>query len=438
MRLKEFFDTDFKEFSNADNVRSIPSVIDGFKDSQRKAIYGMLDNGNMEIKVSQAASSIALLTHYAHGEASLAGTLVGLAQNFPGSNNVNLLEPIGQFGSILSAEASSPRYIYTRPSSYMRQYIRTEDECILEHRYEDGDKAEPIYFLPVLPMWIVNGAIGVGTGHSVKILNRDPSAIKQYIEKKLSNINQQEKTIDKLMLPSFTGWTGDVIKVEDGKYELHGKLEVVNTTTIRVTELPIGYGVDKFKAILVDLIEEGKVKDYDNNSTESGFDFEVKVPREVSRLDIDELKKLFKLISRITENVTLWDTDGCLTNYPTVKDALDEFIQFRLSKYEERRLKQIEIISDELDFLLNKKKFILTWNDLDNPGKKSTSDLEQIMIKSGIKEEYLQRLFSLRISSLTLDQIDALNKEIQKKESEKTDLENKTNSQIYLEEIGKL
>lgn len=438
MRLKEFFDTDFKEFSNLDNVRSIPSLIDGFKDSQRKAIYGMIMNGSNEIKISQAAGKISVLTHYAHGEASLCGTLVGLAQNYPGSNNVNLLEPIGQFGSILSSEASSPRYIFTKPSDNMKKYIRSDDECILEHHYEDNDKTEPVNFLPVLPMWIVNGAVGVGTGHSVKILNRDPSNIKTYIQKKLDGVNLQDKTIEKLLMPSYTGWSGSVVRIDEGKYELHGKLEIINTTTIKVTELPIGYGVDKFKSILVGLFDEGKVRDYDNNSTEQSFDFTIKVPREVTSLPKDKLMGMFKLISRVTENVTLWDVDGCLTQYDNVQKALDEFIEYRIGRYEDRRLKHIQIISNELDFLLSKKTFILKWNELDNPGKKSQEDIEQYMIKNGVKEEYLPRLFSLRISSLTLNQIKELDEEIKKKNKAKEDLETTTAITLYKNELENL
>lgn len=436
MKLETFFNTDFKDFSNLDNVRSIPSVIDGFKDSQRKAVYGMLMNGQSEIKCAQAAGKFALLTHYAHGEGSMGDTIVGLAQDYPGSNNVNLFEPLGQFGSILSSESSSHRYIYTKPSKYLREYIRPDDDCILGHRYEDGDKVEPFNFFPILPMWILNGSVGIGTGHSVKILPRDPVKVSGLVERLLSGDKIQNRTIQRLLKPAFLGWSGEVLDGEEqGKYELHGVLEVVNTTTLRVTELPVGYGVDKFKAILVDLMDKGKVKDFNNNSTETGFDFEIKIPREVGKLDTTELKKLFKLVSRQSENVTMWDTTGKLKQYPSVYEALVEFVNYRVEKYETRRQKQISILEDELDFLRNKKLFILEWNTLSNPGKMKTLDIEDHMVKKGVKKEYLERLMSLRIASLTLEQIDELDKLIKKKTSEVKALESTTAHDMYKKDL---
>lgn len=435
MKVKEFFDTEFKDFSNLDNVRSIPSVIDGFKDSQRKAVYGMLQNGQSEIKVAQAAGKFSLLTHYAHGENSMGDTIVGLAQDYPGSNNINLFEPIGQFGSILSSDASSQRYIFTKPSENLRKYIRKEDDCILQHRFEDGDKVEPYHFYPILPMWLVNGSVGIGTGHSVKILPRDPNNVRQMIQKLLEGRNVQERTIKQLMTPTFLGWSGEVVQVEEGKFEIHGVIEVVNTTTLRVTELPVGYGVDKFKAILVDLMDKNKIKDYDNNSTEEAFEFEIKVPRETARLETSELKKLFKLISRQGENVTMWDGEDSLKKYENVFEALREFVDVRLEAYEERRVTQIKILQDENDFLENKKLFILEWNNLANPGKMKTADIEDHMQRKGVNPEYIQRLMSLRISSLTSELIKELEDAIKQKKSEIRSLESTTATDMYKAEL---
>lgn len=438
MKIIDFFNTDFKEFSNLDNVRSIPRLVDGFKDSQRKAVYGMLEHGNSEIKVAQAATKAALLTAYQHGETSMADTIVGLAQNYPGSNNVNLLEPIGQFGSILSSEAASHRYIYTKPSANMRKYIRVDDECILHHRYEDGDKCEPIYYLPVLPMWILNGAVGIGTGHSVKILPRCPRNVADYVQRTLSGTNMQDRTVEKLLAPSFNGWKGEVVSLGDNRYELHGVLEVVNTTTIRVTELPVGYGVDKFKSILVDLIDAGKVRDFDNNSTEAGFDFEIKVPREVGRLDVSKLKDLFKLITRHTENVTLWNVHGRLEQFPSVREALDSFIAFRTDAYEARRLKHLEILDDEVEFLQNKMLFIKTWNDQDNIGKLSVDKINGIMLKSGVLDKYLPRLMQLSVRSLTLDLIRELEVDIKDRQAKIKALASTDRTTLFSNDLNSL
>lgn len=437
MKLQEFFNTEFKDFSNLDNVRSIPSIIDGFKDAQRKAVYGMIKHGNNDIKVAQAAGKFALVTHYAHGEGSMAETIVGLAQDFPGSNNINLFEPIGQFGSILSSESSSHRYIFTKPSSNLRNIIKNDDDCILEHRYEDGDKAEPLNFYPVIPMWLINGAVGIGTGHSVKILPRDPQKVSNLI-KKLTNGNKpQQKTIDETLIPTFCGWTGKVIPSEEvqGRYEIHGILEKVNTTTLNVTELPVGYGVDKFKAILVDLMDKNLVKDFDNNSTEEGFDFTITIPREVGKKSHVDLMKMLKLIVRMTENITLWTTEGQLKRYNNVYDALLDFVEYRIDRYEDRRKKHIELFSDDQSFLEDKLKFILIWNDLENPGKMKTSLIENTMVKEGVREESLPKLMSMRISSLTLEQVEELKQKIKDIKQKITVLEKTQAGDMYSEDL---
>lgn len=438
MRIRDFINIDVKEFSNIDNVRSIPKLVDGFKDSQRKAVYGMMIHGPNEIKVSQAAGKFGLATAYAHGEVSMADTIVGIAQNFAGSNNINLFEPIGQFGSILSNESASHRYIFTKPSVNLRKYIRKDDDCILKHRYEDDEKVEPIHFLPVIPMWVLNGSVGIGTGHSVKIFPRNPREIMSYIQKKLDGVNQQERTIQKVFAPYFEGWTGDVVSLSNNRYEFHGIIEVVNTTTLRVTELPIGYSVDRFKTILVELMDAGTVRDYDNNSTDNGFDFEIKVPRNIGRSDVDSLKKTFKLISRQTENVTLWNLDGTLEQYDDVQSALDVWIEYRVKQYDVRRLKHIQTLDEEIDFLENKKRFILVWNKQDNIGKLSVDKIVEIMLQYKVKEQYLNRLLQLSIRSLTYNAINELDEDITIKRNEVQVLQESTPSGMFINDITEL
>lgn len=431
-RLKDFINTELREFSNYDNVRSIPSIIDGFKDSQRKAIFGAMTNGTGEIKLAQLSGIAALKTSYHHGEGSMGETLVGLAQNFPGSNNANLLEPIGQFGSILSPEAAAHRYIYTKPSKFLRQYIRKEDDPILKFREEEGQTLEPISYYPILPMWIVNGVVGIGTGHSVKILSRDPKKVASLVSKMVSGVSVQQKTIEAAMTPHFNGWGGEVVSLGESSFELRGKLEVVNTTTIRIQTLPIGYDVDKYKGILIKLMDEGVVKDFDNNSTENGFDFLVTVPREVSRRDPETLHSLFKLSARVTENVTLWDTSGKLRRYTNVFEALQEFVEYRKGVYEVRKSKQLEILSEELGWLKNKIAFITYWNQkLKDPHKKTKEELRSELGKV-IDEKYFDRLLALQIRSLTMEAVRELEKQVSDLTGERDTLEKTTTESMFV------
>ncbi len=433
MNISRFFDEEFKLFSQYDNVRSIPSIIDGLKDSQRKAVYGMFCHGQSEIKLAQLSGASSLISHYQHGEDSLAGTIAGLAQSFPGSNNMNLFEPIGQFGSILSSEPAAPRYIYTKPSSNLRLLFRKDDDCILEHRYEDGDKAEPVNYFPILPLWIVNGSVGIGTGHSVKILPRDPKAVSDLIKKIVNGVAVRESSLKKALHPHYNGWKGEVKEIGEGKFELHGVIEKINTTTLRVTELPVTYELDKFKQILTDLMDANVVKDYDNNSTENGFDFIIKVSREYGRMPIDKLMTKFKLITRVSENVTMWNTEGKLQRYTSVYEALTEFVQYRLVVMEKRRLTLISDLTEVNDFLSSKLNFIEHWNSIDNAGKLKRSDIEKLMTEVNVN--HFDRLFAMNISSLTLDKIDDLKNEIYVNEMEILRLKRDDADSMYIEDL---
>lgn len=435
--LKDFINGELKAFSNLDNVRSIPSIIDGLKDSQRKAVYGMILHGNSEIKCAQLAGFCSLHTQYAHGESSMAATIVGLAQRFPGANNLNLLEPIGQFGSILNSTSAAVRYIYTKPSHHLRNVLRIEDDTILEYREEEGDKLEPINYFPVIPLWLVNGSVGIGTGHSVKILPRDPKKIVSLIQKMVDGVKVQQRTIEQALTPHFVGWKGTVSSAGDlTQWELKGVLEKVNTTTIRVTELPVTYDVDKYKSILIKLMDAGKVKDYDNNSTEDGFDFTISVPREVGKLDLEELEDLFKLKNRIGENITMWNTQGKLNKYPSVLEALQEFVEFRVGKYAIRKERQLENMNSEMSWLRARVKFIEYWNSgMKDPHKKSKEQLVK-ELKGVVPEEFIDRLLGLQIRSLTMEMVKDLKDKVSALENKILELEGKTESDLFVSDLG--
>lgn len=433
MDLKDFFNDEFKVFSNLDNVRSIPSLIDGFKDSQRKAVYGMIQHGQSEIKVAQAAGQFSLITHYAHGENSMAETIVGLAQSFPGANNINLFEPIGQFGSILCSQSASYRYIYTKPSPNLRKYIKVDDDCILDYRYEDEDKAEPKCFYPIAPFWILNGSIGIGTGHSVKILPRNPENVLKAITMIMKGKSREQ--IEPLLIPSFSGWSGTIETSEAKQHTITGVINKVNTTTLRVTELPPSYGIDKFKAILVDLMDKDKVKDFDNNSTEEGFDIVINVPREVGKMELTQLIQLFKLSTKVTENITLWN-NGNLRRYDHVYDALVEFVDHRLTAYTTRKQKHLEMLSDRIDILVHKALFITAWHDIGDTRKLSTEEIKELMITTyEIKGQYIDSFLMMRLTSLTLTLIKELESEIVKLRSDKQQLEQTSITELYLTDL---
>lgn len=441
IKVKTFINTDMKSFSNEDNVRSIPSIIDGFKDAQRKAVFGLLKSGTKEIKVAQLAAQSSLWTHYQHGEESLGNTIIGMAQTFPGANNLNLFEPDGQFGSRLSPRPSAQRYIHTQPTKYLSRIIRKEDNEILVYRTEEGYSYEPINYFPTIPLWLVNGTTGIGTGHSVDILPRDPKKIIKLIEKMLtSKTDMTNAQMDKYLVPHFNDWKGTVERGDtERQWVITGKLDVVNTTKIKVTELPIGYDVPKFKKILIALLDKGIIKDYDNNSKEEGFEFTITVPRETtSRYSTEELYKLFKMSVRMSDNVTMWDVRGKLRQYENVHEALREYVEFQRGKYERSKHAQLLKLQEESDWLRAKMKFIVFWNTkMKDPHKKSKEELT-LEISKIVGPEYVERLLSMQISSLTMEKIKELETQIESKMEAFRILESTSIEDLYISDLKEI
>jgi len=432
MRLKTFFDEEMKLFSIYDNVRSIPDAIDGFKPSQRKCIFGMLKRGEnaAEIRVENAANHIAAISDYHHGASGLIGTIAKMAQTFSGSNNVNVFMPNGQFGSRLDPTPGAGRYIFTEMSKNFRMLFKKDDDAILNHLTSDEMVIEPDRYLPLLPMILVNGASGTGTGYACEILCYNPEDIRANILAVLTKKKPKE------VLPWYRGYKGKVYRNEK-QTVFEGSYEVVNTTTLRITELPIGTYQDDYKEHLNNLKDAEVIKSYADSSTEDGFDFEVTVPRTTTALDHDTIMKTFKLIARDTENFTCWGHDGKMKVFQNAQEIINYFVDFRLAKYEERRLKMIENLNIDLEWANEKLRFIRFY--LKSPSdfsKKSKTELYALLEKNKFKQ--IDRLLQIRIYSLTKEEIEKLEAEITSLEDQIKVLQNTTNLEMYVKELKEL
>lgn len=434
MKLKTFFNEELKLFSTYDTYRSIPSLVDGFKPSQRKVIYGVIKRGEGlgEIKVSQLANSVSEKTDYHHGELSLESTIVGLAQKYSGANNINLLEPEGQFGSRLSPINAATRYIFTMLSKNFRNIFKKDDDIILESLYSDDQQIEPKFYYPILPMVLINGAEGIGTGFATSILNYNPKELKSRVLDILNGKNSKKE-----LLPWYNGFTGNIFRNDNSQVVIEGKYEITNTTTIKITELPIGMYQDKYKKHLIKLQDRGFIKDFDDNSNDDKWEFIIDVPRSTTKLTHDELMVMFKLISRSTENYTLWNENGNIKVYKDVKEIVEDFVAFRLLKYEERRIKLIECYKENLIWLKEKYTFIVFY--LRNHmkfAKKNKKELFALLEKENFKQ--IDRLLKLPIYTLTRDEIEKLKTQISDVKQKIKDLKGTNNKEMYIKELKEL
>ena len=359
-------------FSMADNMRSIPSMVDGLKPGQRKVIYGAFKRNLVnDQKVAELAGYISEVAAYHHGEASLQQTIVGLAQTYVGSNNVNCLEPSGNFGSRLSggSDAASARYIHTRLSPFARRIFSKLDEPNLEYQFDDGNMIEPKVYVPILPMVLVNGADGIGTGWSTSIPNYHPIEIVDNLKRRMGRLDSEdsEEKSFKPMTPWFRGWKGVLESDGPNRYKFNGiiKQDEQNPNEIHVTELPIRMWTDDFKSKLEDILRAEKtpsfIKDYREFNDHQTVHFIIDMEDKHMKAALDEgLLEKFKLTkSMATTNLVAFNTRGQIHKYESPEEIMEEFYHYRYNMYTERKKHWLGVYHADYRKLKNQYRFIL-------------------------------------------------------------------------------
>jgi DNA topoisomerase-2 len=331
--------------------------MDGLKISLRKILYASFKKKlTTEIKVAQFTGYVSENSCYHHGEASLNQAIVGMAQNFVGSNNINLLEPSGQFGTRLQGgkDSASERYIFTRLNKITRHIFPEEDDNVLNYLKDDGFPVEPIFYVPIIPMVLVNGSKGIGTGFSTDIMCYNPVDIIHYLKNKLEeNSNLINTNID--FIPYYEGFQGTTEKINETKFLFKGVYQTISPDKIRVTELPVGFWTQDFKEHLESLQEavdkDGKkivsaIKDYDDMSKDTSVDFTIIFQKgKLSELEqmkgehgCNGVEKLLKLYStNSTTNMNLFNASDRLRKYNSVTEIIDDYYITRLEYYEKRK-----------------------------------------------------------------------------------------------------
>ena len=429
VRYKDFVNKELIFFSNYDNIRSIPSVMDGLKPSERKILYCCFKrNLKSELKVAQLSGYVAEHSSYHHGEQSLASTITALAQDFVGSNNFNLLLPIGQFGSRYNGSkgAASPRYIFTALNPLTRQLFNESDDTLLLYNVDEGMKIEPVWYVPILPTVLVNGSEGIGTGWSSSIPQYNPLDIAKNILHKMNNEPFEE------MVPWYRGYTGEIKEIQGGKnsnakvYSVTGRIKLSEEgRTVEITELPIHVWTRDYKTFLeknhvdnkenADAKKDFEVEDIKEYHTDNKLSFVVTLTEssfeKVKTLSNEELIKMFKLSTSIsTTNMVLFDSENKIKRYETVNDIIDEFYKVRLDYYEKRKEYLLAKIGFTLSRNKSKRDFInlVLNNEIPFKSSKNKEELfkilkaKQIPTLSELKRQYA-KAFEIRSTEIIVN-----------------------------------
>ena len=474
--IQDFINKELIHFSNSDTLRSIGSIYDGLKPSQRKILYSCFKRNLVnEIRVAQLAGYVSENASYHHGEASLQGAIIGMAQDFVGSNNLNLLMPNGQFGTRIMGghDSASPRYIHTELNKIVSLIFPSADFPLLEYNDDDGILVEPKYYVPIIPMVLVNGMNGIGTGFSTSVPKYDIQDIINNMKRKIMKKSYLSLT------PSCNGFKGKIIKIDNKNFISKGIYEVINDTSIRITELPIGKWTDDYKKFLDSLLPEMKTKspdnhkkskntknilDYKNNSSDVDVVFTITFEKGFLNSlqwdedeNIDGIEKFFKLTTSkglSLKNIHLYNNKGQIKKYNNLCEIYDEFYIERYELYAKRKEYELSELNNELMILKSKMRFIQdVIDDKIVVYKRKKCDIindllqyEYIQVQSGRVIETVNGnntnnydyLIKMSLHLFTEEEIVRLDEKINRIQGEHDILENMTIEEIWLSECDEL
>ena len=387
----DFVDKELIHFSTYDCARSLPSSVDGLKISLRKILFCAFKRRlTTEIKVAQFSGYVSEHSAYHHGEASLNGAIVNMAQTFVGSNNINLLEPQGQFGTRIfgGEDSASERYIFTHLNPLTRFLFREEDDAVLKYLEDDGVPVEPEYYVPVIPLALINGVQGIGTGFSCSIPPYNPLDVVKYIRSRYLSggsataasagepVSGAGEPVSADFIPYYEGFKGRVEKLAEQKYLVRGVYTKTSATTICISELPVGTWTKPYEKVLEKLMESGDIKDFTSLSTEATVNITVQFSS-AAALDameaqtypaiatnkavvINGIEKALELTTTVSAtNIHMFNYEGKLHKYANAGEIVEEFSRIRLATYEKRRLAQIDTLRAELVRLTNHALYIM-------------------------------------------------------------------------------
>ncbi len=436
--ISEFLSEEYKEFAMYSiEGRAIPSVVDGFKPTQRKIIH--ISNqiwktgSEKNLKVFQLAGKVASDAFYHHGNTSLENAIVTMAQKF--KNNAALLEEDGQFGSLRSPQPGAARYIGTKLSNNFRLIYKDFD--LLDYKEEEGESIEPRYFLPIIPTVLLNGSSGIAVGFASNVLNREIKSIIDGCGRVLMGKSPG------VIKPSLNEFTGEFIQDKENskRWIIRGRFQKTNTTTIKILELPPSMTYEKYEELLDKLCDSKDIVSYDDNCKDN-IDYTIKFNRSVlEKLDDEKIIKLLKLEEASTEIFSTLDEFGKLKIFETSEEIIEYFVNFRLTYYYKRKDFQLAKLNRELKILSNRGRFIKAI--LDEKLKINNVSKDEIIVS--IEELSLEKiddsfdyLLRMPIYSLTKELFEKMKKDFTEKKVEIKTLEETDPKDMYLLDLSEL
>ena len=434
MTITDFLNNELVDYAKYSTIRAIPSYIDGLKNSSRKIIYTALSELSKPTKVSVFSGVTQLKTLYLHGDIS--DTVVNLSREFTGTNNLPLLQGSGNFGTRMLPEASASRYIFTEKAPYFNYIINPLDQEILIKQEFEGEEIEPRFFVPDIPMALVNQSLGIATGFATSIYPRDPKALIKYLLASLKNEKTDERDLDIF----FKGYKGKIIKEKD-KTVIKG-IYNINRQEITITEIPIGQNLNSYKTLLDNLEDKKTIKSYEDLSQNDEFKFIIKVEKAFIEKGQEYLEKTLGLVKPLNENLTFLDQNNNIITFNNVKELIEKYINIKLEYLQKRKdyilAKKTKSLKEMISECFFIKKVLEQEIDLKEQNKEDIIILLEQESKFVKKNDSFDYLFKIPLISLTPKKLSELKQKIKDLKQDIDNLANSSIQELWIKDLEKL
>lgn len=402
--------------------RAIPSMIDGFKPTARKIFYVMLREGKNLQKVSSINGSVIKNANYHHGDCS--GTVIDMTKDFVGSNNIPWFLKKGNFGSkYMPNAAAAARYIFAKFNPLMHYIYKDMDIC---PKNSDIENPEPEYYLPIIPMLLVNGANGIAIGHATEIQPRNIHDIIKQVKRVLNNEEVE------YILPYFKGYQGTIEKDEEGVFA-YGQFSIHSNKQITIDELPLKWNRVSFAKAIHKLQDKGIVTSFKDDSKKGQWNIKIRTKNTMNMEE--DAWHVFKLIQKLSENITVLNSNNQIVKYENVEDLIEHFTCFRLDWFEKRRLNEIRKIRERIDLLESKIRFVKYLDDVRNHSKK---ELVKILKADDFTQEQINFCMTLHVYKFSEDEMQKTRDEILALVEKLKWYNNITAKELYLMDLEEL
>ena len=443
--ITNFLNTEYLNYAfSVLEERAIPSVIDGFKPGARKIMHAALAGTTKDGKLYKllALSGDAMrVSLYAHGDASLNGTIVNMCKYF--NDNLNPLESDSQVGSLRDPNsAGAPRYLYVKHSKYMDLIYKT-DYDLLDFIFEEGQYVEPMTYLPIIPTVLCKNNIGVAVGYSMHNQAYNPIDIITACQEVIKSRSDKKDKITTQIRPYLRGIKQSNWKFEDGNWYNYGEWEFNQSKDLMiVTDLPADVSYDDFEKLLNKFGDESYIKNWKNRSVDGGVNYEITFPKKQLAVEMKKdrsgkrLANRFKLIKMLSSDL-LWllDENHKLKNFQNKNEVVEYFVNYRLTIYTERKKKLVKILEERIKKNDELVKFItLVCNGKLKIRNRSKKDIKIDMDVQKLPME----LISTPMSKVTIEERDELLKQNEEMKNELEYIKKTTEKQMYLNDLANL